>query len=486
MALWSILKVRVRASLRNFQRPLTTIASRVDERVRVRLGEVVGSENVSSSLAVREQHGRDESFHACKPPDVVVWPENTAQVRQLARICYDHSVPMVPYGTGTGIEGGVVAEEGGVCFDLSRMTDIVDLHEEDLDVTVQPGVTRVALNTHLRHTGLWFPVDPGADASLCGMAATSASGTHTTRYGSMRENVANLEVVLADGRLLHTAGEGRHTRKTSAGYNLTNLFVGSEGTLGIITSATLRLFPLPEAVASAVCPMPSVTAAGECTLQLLRSGVPLARIELLDDVMMDACNRYKGLDYAVQPTLFLEFHGTPASVQEQIRTAEEVLSGYGAGQLRWALAASERARLWEARHQAYYAARALRPGSVGYVTDVCVPISKLPEVITTTKEDLIQSRLTGPIAGHVGDGNFHCILAFSEHGEQERQRITEFCHRLVTRALAVGGTCTGEHGVGVGKRGYLLDEVGETGLEVMRQLKRALDPKGLMNPGKVV
>lgn len=484
-ALWSVLKFPARTSLRNFRRPLTTIASRVDERVKELLAEAVGPDNVSSSLAVREQHGRDESFHACQPPHVVVFPGSRVEVQRVARICYEHEVPMVPYGTGTGLEGGVVATEGGVCLSLRRMVDIVALHEEDLDVTVQPGVTRVALNHHLRHTGLWFPVDPGADASLCGMAATSASGTHTTRYGSMRENVANLEVVLADGRLLHTAGEGRHTRKTSAGYNLTNLMVGSEGTLGIITSATLRLFPQPEAVASAVCPMPSVTAAGECTLQLLRSGVPVARLELLDEVMMAACNSYKGLDYAEQPTLFLEFHGTAAGVQEQIHTAEEILSACGAGQLRWALAASERARLWEARHHAYYAARALRPGSVGYVTDVCVPISKLPEVITATKDDLVQSRLTGPIAGHVGDGNFHCILAFSEHGE-ERERVTEFCHRLVMRALAVGGTCTGEHGVGLGKRRHLPLEVGAVALGVMRQLKEALDPKGLMNPGKVL
>uniref|UniRef100_A0A8C0ISF3 Probable D-lactate dehydrogenase, mitochondrial n=1 Tax=Chelonoidis abingdonii TaxID=106734 RepID=A0A8C0ISF3_CHEAB len=417
------------------------------------LRAVAGSPNVSTALAVREQHGRDESMHRCSPPDAVVWPQDVEQVSKLAGICYSHGVPIIPFSTGTGLEGGVTAVRGGVCFNLTRMDRITALSTEDFTVAVEPGVTRKALNSYLRDTGLWFPVDPGADASLCGMAATSASGTNAVRYGTMRHNVLNLQVVLADGRVLHTAGRGRHFRKSAAGYNLTGLFVGSEGTLGLITQATLRLHGSPEAIVAAVCAFPSVHAAVGCTVQVLQAGIPVARIEFLDDVMMAACNRFSGLSYAVSPTLFLEFHGSPGSVEEQVRQAGEIVQLNGGSDFAWAWELEARNKLWAARHNAWYAALALRPGSL--------------------------------IVGHVGDGNFHCILVFDPADLDEIQRVKEFATRLARQALALDGTCTGEHGIGLGKRHLLCEEIGELGLTIMRQIKAILDPKNLMNPGKV-
>lgn len=447
---------------------------------------ICGEDGVSLGEAVREQHGKDESVHRCRPPDVVVFPRCVEEVSALAKVCHQHQLPIIPFGTGTGLEGGVGAVKGGVCFSLRNMDQILDLHPEDFDVTVEPGVTRKALNSYLRETGLWFPVDPGADASLCGMAATSASGTNAVRYGTMRENVMNLEVVLADGSIIHTAGKNRRPRKTAAGYNLTNLFVGSEGTLGVITKATIRLYGVPEEVVSAVCSFNSVQAAVDSTVQILQAGVPVARIEFLDDVMINACNRFSSLSYPVSPTLFLEFHGSKRNLEEQVDTTESITQSNGGSDFQWARDAETRNRLWKARHDAWYAAQALRPGCKAYATDVCVPLSRLPQIIVETKEDLIESRLTGPIAGHVGDGNFHCLMVVDPRDQDEMHRVHLFTERLARRALAMDGTCTGEHGVGLGKRSLLCEEVGPSVIQVMQSLKDALDPKNLMNPGKVL
>ncbi|XP_062277409.1 probable D-lactate dehydrogenase, mitochondrial [Scomber scombrus] len=447
---------------------------------------VCGEDSVSLGDAIRQQHGKDESMHRCRPPDVVVFPQCVEEVSALAKVCHNHCLPIIPFGTGTGLEGGVSAVKGGVCFSLRNMDQVLDLHPEDFDVTVEPGVTRKALNAYLRDTGLWFPVDPGADASLCGMAATSASGTNAVRYGTMRENVINLEVVLADGTIIHTAGKGRHPRKTSAGYNLTNLFVGSEGTLGIITKTTLRLYGMPEAMVSAVCSFPSVQAAVDSTVQILQAGVPIARIEFLDDVMIDACNRFSSLSYPVSQTLFLEFHGSERSLEEQVNTAEDITQSNGGSDFQWAQDSETRSRLWKARHDAWYAALALRPGCKAYSTDVCVPLSRLPQIIVETKKDLTENRLTGPIAGHVGDGNFHCLMVLDPNDPGELERVHLFTERLARRALAMGGTCTGEHGVGLGKRALLCEEMGPMTIQVMHSLKDALDPNNLMNPGKIL
>ncbi|KAM6063740.1 LOW QUALITY PROTEIN: putative D-lactate dehydrogenase, mitochondrial [Theristicus caerulescens] len=473
------------------------------------LRAVVGGPNVSTAMAVREQHGHDESMHTCAPPDAVVWPQAVGQVQELAALCYRCRVPMVPFGTGTGLEGGVNAVQGGVCFDLSRMDAIAELSLEDFSVAVEPGVTRKALNSHLRGTGLWFPVDPGADASLCGMAATGASGTNAVRYGTMRPNVLNLRVVLPDGRLLHTAGPGRQARwalggraglgrgrtgacslatrrKRAAGYDLTSLFVGSEGTLGFLTQATLRLHPLPEAAAVTTATFPSVRAAVACTVQVLQAAVPVARIEFLDEVMAAACGRFSGLELPAAATLLLELHGSRHGLAEQQQQTEEIVRLNGGSSLAWAEEPEERGRLWAMRHSAWYAALALRPGCQGYSTDVCVPISRLPDVVVETKRDLQDSGLTGPMVGHVGDGNFHCLLVFDAQDPAEAQRVHAFAQRLGRRALAAGGTCTGEHGVGLGKRALLLEELGQEGLDTLRRIKAALDPHNLMNPGKVL
>ncbi|NXE26310.1 LDHD protein, partial [Ardeotis kori] len=472
----------------------------------------------------------------CAPPDAVVWPQAVGQVQELAALCYRSRVPMVPFGTGTGLEGGVNAVQGGVCFDLSRMDAITELSLEDFSVVVEPGVTRKALNSHLRGTGLWFPVDPGADASLCGMAATGASGTNAVRYGTMRPNVLNLRVVLPDGRLLHTAGPRRQPRwvpaagpgwvvatlgtcspapcrKRAAGYDLTSLFVGSEGTLGFLTQATLRLHPLPEATATTIATFPSVRAAVACTVQVLQAAVPVARIEFLDEVMASACSRYSGLEMLEAATLLLELHGSRHGLAEQQQQTEEIVQLNGGSSLAWAEEPEERGRLWAMRHNAWYAALALRPGCQGYSTDVCVPISRLPDVVVETKKDLQDTGLTGqrgcgplghggtvrdhsppclilgltgPMVGHVGDGNFHCLLIFNAQDPDESQRIHGFTQRLGRRALAAGGTCTGEHGVGLGKRALLLEELGQEGLDTLRRIKAALDPHNLMNPGKVL
>jgi D-lactate dehydrogenase (cytochrome) len=439
-------------------------------------------DRLSTAQAVRDQHGRDESWHAPAPPDAVVFAESVEEVQAVVRACAQERVPIIPFGTGTSLEGHIAALRGGVCLDVSRMNRILRLSPEDMDVTVEPGVTRRQLNAHLRDLGLFFPIDPGADASIGGMAATRASGTNAVRYGTMREAVLGLEVVLADGRLIRTA---RRARKSAAGYDLTRLFVGSEGTLGVIVSVTLRLWGIPERIASAVVSFPDLASAVATVIETIQAQIPLARIELLDEVQMEACNRYSKLSYPVAPTLFLEFHGTDTSVEEQIASVEAIAAQHGGGSFAFAHAAEERSRLWQARHEAYYAALALRPGAKGWPTDVCVPISRLAECILETKRDLEANGLLAPLVGHVGDGNFHLVFLVDPDDSNELARAAAANDRLVMRALALDGTCSGEHGVGYGKMPFLAAEHGEA-VEVMRAVKRALDPEGIMNPGKIV
>eukprot|EP01147_Barroeca_monosierra_P010492 gene10492-2622_t len=442
---------------------------------------------VVTSHAVLEQHSHDESYHPPHQPDAVIYPETVEHVSTIMKICNKYNVPMIPFGTGTGLESGVSAPRGGICIDLTRMDKIIDVNTQDATSTVEPGVTRKTLNTHLRDTGLWFPIDPGADASLCGMCATGASGTTAVRYGTMKHNVLNLQVVLADGRIMYTAGPKGRAPKSSAGLNLTNLFVGSEGTLGIITAATLRLQGQPEFVASAVCSFDSVEQAAETAMQIMQCNIPIARMELLDDAMMHAFNTYKNSsNYAERPHLFLEFHGfSQPSLDEQVAFAQEIAVDLGGQKFLHATALEERNRLWESRHHAWYAALSLRKGCKGYSTDVCVPISKLPEMVHFAKEKIAQLNLIAPIAGHVGDGNFHCIAVFNHHCEDEVARVKQLSSALAIEAINLGGTCTGEHGIGIGKKEFLETELGTVNVEAMCSIKRALDPKNLLNPTKL-
>ncbi len=437
---------------------------------------------LSTSAAVCEQHGHDESYHPTHAPDAVAFPESTEEVAEIVKICARHKRPVIPFGTGTSLEGHVAALHGGVSIDLMRMNEVLEVNAEDLDCRVQAGVTRKQLNEHLRDTGLFFPIDPGADASLGGMAATRASGTNAVRYGTMRENVLGLTVVLADGRVIRTGGRAR---KSSAGYDLTRLFVGSEGTLGVITEIRLRLYGIPEAISSAVCSFDTLEGAVNTVILTIQSGIPVARIELLDEVQMDAINRYAGFDYPALPTLFFEFHGTKHSVEEQAEMVGEIAKEYGGSDFQWATRPEERSKLWQARHDAYYAALALRPGAKGWATDVCVPISRLAECILETRRDIDDSGLLAPIVGHVGDGNFHVCFILDPDDRQEMARAEALNERMVMRALAMGGTCTGEHGIGTGKMEFLRAEHGEA-VSVMRQVKSALDPDNIMNPGKIV
>ncbi|HMB78243.1 MAG TPA: FAD-linked oxidase C-terminal domain-containing protein, partial [Kiloniellaceae bacterium] len=392
-----------------------------------------------------------------------------------------HNCPVIPFGTGTSLEGQVMALKGGVCVDLSGMNEILEVHPEDLNCRVQAGVTRKQLNHHLRDSGLFFPIDPGADASLGGMASTSASGTNAVRYGTMRENVIDLTVVLADGRVIRTGGRAR---KSAAGYDLTRLFVGAEGTLGVVTEVCLRLYGIPEAISAAVCSFDSLEGAVDTVIATIQSGVPVARIELLDDVQMDAVNRYSNLDYPVMSTLFFEFHGSTASVAEQAETVGQIAGEYGGGNFRWTAHAEDRNQLWQARHDAYYAALALRPGSKGWPTDVCVPISRLSDCILETKRDIEAAGLLAPLVGHAGDGNFHLVFVIDPDDAEEMAKVEAVNDAMVMRALAMGGTCTGEHGIGTGKMKFLEAERGEA-VSVMRQIKQALDPNQIFNPGKI-
>src|SRR5262245_10817925 len=437
---------------------------------------------VVTSQAVREQHANTTTWHANEPPDAVVFPQNTAEVQQIVRICAAHRVPVIPFGTGTSLEGQVNAPLGGVSIDVRDMNRILAVHAEDLDCVIEPGVTRKLLNEHLRDQGLFFPIDPGADASLGGMASTRASGTNAVRYGTMKDNVLSLKAVLANGEIISTASRAK---KSAAGYDLTRLFVGSEGTLGVITEVTLKLAGIPEAIAAGVCPFGSVEAACNATIATIQSGIPVARIELLDELQVKACNAYSKLTLPEQPMLFVEFHGSPAGVAEQSERFGEIATEFGGGPFDWATRAEDRTRLWQARHDAYFAARGLRPGTEAVATDVCVPISRLAQCVTDSQRDIAASRLLAPIAGHVGDGNFHLSLLIDMHDPDEVGRAEKLMERLVARALAMDGTCTGEHGVGQGKKKYLAAEHGEAALAVMRSVKRALDPQGIMNPGKI-
>ena len=439
------------------------------------------AERFSTSAAVREHHGKDQSYHPAKAPDGVVFAHSTDEVATVVTLCAQHSTPVIAFGTGTSLEGHIAALHGGVCIDLSQMNDILEVNDGDLDCRVQAGVTRKQLNYELRDRGLFFPVDPGADASLGGMSATRASGTNAVRYGTMRENVLGLTVVLADGRVIKTGGRAR---KSAAGYDLTRLFVGSEGTLGIITEVQLRLFGVPEAMSSAVCSFDTLEGAVSAVMMIIQLGIPVARIELLDDVMMDAINRYSDLHHAVKSTLFFEFHGSERSVADQVEQVSEIVGEFGGGNFQWATKTEERNQLWQARHDAYFAAIALRPGCQGWPTDVCVPISRLAESILETKADIAQSELIAPIVGHVGDGNYHLAIIVDTDSEEEMAKAKALNDRMVTRALELGGTCTGEHGIGSGKIACLRAELGES-VSVMHQLKQALDPQNIMNPGKL-
>jgi D-lactate dehydrogenase (cytochrome) len=466
--------------------PLTAQRSRPDEAtvaaITAELHKRFGN-RVVTSLAVREQHGHTTTWIPNQPPDVVVYPESTEEVAEIVRLCSAYEVPIVPFGTGTSLEGHVNAPYGGVCVDTSQMKRIVAVHEADLDCVVEPGVTRKQLNEYLRDMGLFFPIDPGADASIGGMTATRASGTNAVRYGTMKDNVVSLTVVTPDGNVVKTA---RRARKSSAGYDLTRLFVGSEGTLGIVTEITLKLHGIPEAISGGICPFPSVRAACDAVIVTIQSGIPVARIELLDEVQIRGVNLHSKLGLPEVPMLFLEFHGTEAGVAEQSQRFGEIAQEYGGGPFEWATKAEDRTRLWQARHDVYWASIALRPGAKGVATDVCVPISRLADCVEETRREIDELGLLSPIAGHVGDGNFHCMPLVDMDDPDEIARAELFIERLVERALAMGGTCTGEHGVGQKKMKYLEAEHGPEALALMRAIKRTIDPKNIMNPGKVV
>jgi D-lactate dehydrogenase (cytochrome) len=435
-----------------------------------------------TSQALREQHGHTTTWIKNQPPDAVIFPQSAEEVQEIVRLCAAHRVPVIGFGQGTSLEGQVNAPRGGICLDFRDMNRVLAVHAEDLDCVIEPGITRKQLNEYLRDTGVFFPIDPGADASLGGMAATRASGTNAVRYGAMKDNVLALKAVLANGEMIST---GHRAKKSSAGYDLARLMVGSEGTLGIITELTLRLSGIPEAISSGVCPFPSVEAACNATILTIQSGIPIARIELLDALMVKACNAYSKLTLPETPMLFVEFHGSDAGVAEQAQRFGEIARELGGGPFDWATKAEDRTRLWQARHDSYWAAIGLRPGIAALSTDVCVPISRLAECVTQSQQDLAENRLMAPLVGHVGDGNFHLLLMIDQSDADEVRRAHGFLERLAERALAMDGTCTGEHGIGQGKMKYLPAEHGEPALDVMRAIKRALDPLDIMNPGKI-
>jgi D-lactate dehydrogenase (cytochrome) len=438
---------------------------------------------VVTSRAVREQHANTTTWVAGEPPDAVVYPQSADDVQQIVRICARHRAPVIAFGTGTSFEGHVNAPYGGVSIDLKDMNRIIAIHPQDFDCVVEPGVTRKQLNEYLRDQGLFFPVDPGADASLGGMCSTRASGTTAVRYGTMKDNVLALKVVRPDGELMTTS---RRARKSSAGYDLTRLMVGAEGTLGIITELTLKLHGLPEATASAVCRFPSIQAACDTAIAAIQTGIPIARVELLDDLQVKVCNTYSKLGLPEEPMLFLEFHGTQASVAEQSERFGDIAREYGADGFEWSVRAEDRTRLWQARHDIFWALRGYRAGAKVVVTDVCVPISRLAECVAETKRDAESSGIIAPIVGHVGDGNFHASVMVMMEDPAEVAAAKAFVDRVAERALAMEGTCTGEHGIGEGKKHLLEPEHGAAAIDVMRAIKRALDPDNIMNPGKIV
>ncbi|MGA0597214.1 FAD-binding oxidoreductase [Enterovirga sp. CN4-39] len=438
---------------------------------------------VVTSLAVRQQHAHTTTWLENQPPDIVVLPETTEEVAEIVRLCAARKVPVIPFGTGTSLEGHLNAPFGGVSVDTSLMKRLVAVHPEDLDCVIEPGITRKELNEQLRDTGLFFPIDPGADASLGGMVATRASGTNAVRYGTMKDNVLALTVVTPDGAIVRT---GSRAKKSSAGYDLTRLFVGAEGTLGIVTEITLRLQGIPEAISAGICSFPSVKDACDAVIATIQSALPIARIELLDEVQVRAVNAYSKLTMPESPLLLFEFHGTNSGVTEQAERFGEICAEFGGGGFEWATRAEDRTRLWQARHDVYWASLGLRPGAKGVASDVCVPISRLAECLAETKRDIQEHGMIAPIAGHVGDGNFHVMPLVMMDDPAEVKMAEDFMHRLVERAIAMEGTCTGEHGVGQGKMKYLKAEHGENALEMMRLLKRSIDPDNIMNPGKIV
>ena len=452
----------------------------LDERFVAALRQRFG-DALAMGEAVRRQHGTSEAHFAEALPDAVVFAASTGEVADCVRLCVDAGVAIVPFGAGTSIEGNALPVNGGVSVNLSRMDAILAINAEDFDCTVQAGVRREELDAHLRDTGLFFPIDPGANATIGGMASTRASGTNAVRYGTMREAVLSLTVVTADGNVIRTA---TRARKSAAGYDLTRLFVGAEGTLGIITEVSLRLHPIPEQIMSAVCGFATLQGAVDTVVQSIQSGVPLARVEILDDKQMAAVNRWSKLDYPEVTTLFFEFHGSPAGVAEQVETVAALAEANGGGAFAWSNQPEERARLWKARHEAYYAAVNVRAGAVGWTTDVCVPISRLPECIMATRADIDAGTVPAAILGHVGDGNFHVIFSIDPNAPAEFAQVEAINRRLVERAIAMDGTCTGEHGIGIGKQDWLVAELGDA-VDTMRIVKRALDPKNLMNPGKI-
>jgi D-lactate dehydrogenase (cytochrome) len=440
-------------------------------------------ERLSTAQAMREQHSRGEDTTPPTLPDAVAFVQTTDEVSRIMALCHQHGVPVVPFGAGTSLEGHVNPVRGGISLDLSQMTAVLELNTEDMDCLIEPGVTRQALNDFLRAEGLFFPVDPGSHCTIGGMCATRASGTNAVRYGTIRENVLGLEVVLADGRVIQTGGR---TRKAANGYDLTRLFIGSEGTLGVITKIRLRLHGIPEGISAAVCQFPTLAAAVEAVSTVMQSGIPVSRIELLDEDQMEACIRYSKLEgFQATTTLFLEFHGSPASVVEQAEAVEAVARDFGATSFEAATDPETRNRLWKARHDAYWAAIALKPGHRGITTDVCVPISRLTEAVVKAKETAKASGQTSCIVGHVGDGNFHCLILFPDNDQAALEKAWALDREIVAQGLALGGTCSGEHGIGLGKREFLEQEHGDGALSVMRALKATLDPKGILNPGKM-
>jgi len=437
----------------------------------------------NTANAVREQHSHGEGLADQAMPDVVVYPHSNEEVAGIVRLCHAARVPIIPFGVGTSLEGHVAALYGGVCVDLSEMNKVLAVNAADLDCRVQAGVTREQLNAELKGTGLFFPIDPGANATLGGMASTRASGTNAVRYGTMRENVLGLTIVTSDGRIVRTGGRAR---KSSAGYDLTHLFVGSEGTLGIITEIQVRLYGLPEAVSAAVCQYPDLKAAVNTVIAAMQMGIPVARIEILDALQMQACISYSKLEgFEAKPTLLFEFHGTANGVREQAELMQSISDEHGGSAFQWATQPEERTRLWKARHNAYYAAMALAPGKQAFSTDACVPISRLADCLLETREELDREGVIAPIVGHVGDGNFHVLVLFDPASASERARAEDIAHRVSMRAIAMGGTCTGEHGVGMHKLDALVAEHGEA-VDLMKMIKRAFDPLDIMNPGKTV
>ena len=445
-----------------------------------RLRGIVG-DRVQLGDAIRLEHGRSETHFAPMPPDAVVFAESTQEVAAIARLSSDAGVPLIPFGAGTSVEGNTLAVYGGISLDLTRMDRIIAVNAEDFDCTVEAGVRREQLNEYLRDQGLFFPIDPGANATIGGMASTRASGTNAVRYGTMREAVLSLTIVTADGRVMRTS---RRARKSSAGYDLTRLFIGSEGTLGIITEITLKLHAIPEAISAATCSFKTIGGAVDTVVQSIQLGIPLARVEILDDMQIRAVNRWSKMDLPELTTLFFEFHGSPSYVAEQIETVRSLAQSNGGGEFSWANLPEERSRLWKARHEAYYAAVNLRPGAIGWATDVCVPMSRLAECIGETKADLQQSSVPATILGHVGDGNFHVVFSIDPEAPQELEEVQAINARLVRRALDMDGTCTGEHGIGLGKQEWLVEELGGA-VDLMRSIKEALDPAGILNPGKI-